>query len=411
MIRFIHCADLHLGRTFQTSADMSEAFIHQAVQSSYRSFEAIIQEAISRNVDFVVISGDVYDQKKRSVRAQWFVKKQAEKLLNHHIPLFIIHGNHDPEVGGHDLIDMPENVHIFPTEVTHKELKTLQGEKVILYGFSYPQSAYTENPVPAYHKVKDELAFHIALLHGQEKGQVGHDPYAPFTLSSLEEKEFDYWALGHIHKRQLLKENPPIVYPGNIQGCHRKETGGKGAYFVELTHSEVRLQFIETAPVRWEQVSISISELHTIDELLDEYHEQIEMMSPSYNWIVMLTIKGQGILHEKLADKKVLDELFHLMEEDIGGEHLWIDRMEIHTQPELDRDAWRIQDHLLGDVVRLRDELEADGMLKEVVSPLFEHRKIRKYINEMDEEEWKQVIESAEGMILTSLLDEGRDEG
>ena len=54
-------------------------------------------------------------------------------------------------------------------------------------------------------------------------------------------KAYDYWALGHIHLRQQLHEEPPIVYPGNIQGRHRNEQGLKGFYEVELSKRSASL--------------------------------------------------------------------------------------------------------------------------------------------------------------------------
>lgn len=411
MIRFIHCADLHFGRTFQTTADMNDRFVQQAVRSTYQSFETIVQEAISREVDFILISGDVYDHKQRSVRGQWFLKKQAEKLDKFNISIYIIHGNHDPIMNDRIEIDMPSNTHIFSTEVSHKIHMTYQGEKVIIYGFSYPQSAYSENPIPLYNKVMaEEHAYHIGLLHGQEKGQEGHDPYAPFTVQSLKEKEFDYWALGHVHQRQVLKKQPAIVYPGNIQGCHRKEVGAKGAYYVELTHSNSRLQFVETSSIRWDHLRLSISGLKTIDELIEKFNEAVEKIDRKT--MMMLTIEGNGLLHEKLTYKKTSDEITTLIYEELTDENIWIDRIKIETQPELQREMWKEQDHLLGDVVRLREEMierRENELAQDVLAPLFSHRKIRSYLEGLTEDEEEEMIEKAERMILTSLLDEGEE--
>ncbi|WP_280768658.1 metallophosphoesterase family protein [Salipaludibacillus daqingensis] len=407
MIRFMHCADLHLGRTFQTTADMNESFIKQAVEATYHSFEGIINEAISRKVDFVLISGDVYDQKKRSVRGQWFLKKQARKLLDASIPIFVIHGNHDPLTSVDTLIDMPENVYIFPKDVSHKIHKTSDGEKVVIYGFSYPQSAYTENPLPLYNKIEsEESAYHIGLLHGQEKGQEGHDPYAPFTVKSLVEKEFDYWALGHVHHRQVLKRQPAIVYPGNIQGSHRKETGAKGAYYVELSHSSCDLTFIETSPIRWEQILLSITGLKKVDELIEKVQDMAEQLTQ--RTIIILTIEGNGILHEQLSHQKNGEELKTLIYEEMANENVWIDRIRIETKPELQKELWRKQDHLLGDVVRLREEMKTEqNEIEEILSPLYTHRKIRSYIDTLTKEEQQDIIDKAETMILTTLLEEG----
>ena len=85
------------------------------------------------------------------------------------------------------------------------------------------------------HVAEDQDAFHIGMLHGSLAGDETHAVYAPFTKSELLAKQYDYWALGHIHLRQQLHEEPPIVYPGNIQGRHRNERGEKGFYEVSLT--------------------------------------------------------------------------------------------------------------------------------------------------------------------------------
>nr|MDK8213685.1 DNA repair exonuclease [Enterococcus faecalis] len=65
-------------------------------------------------------------------------------------------------------------------------------------------------------------------------GNSQQDHYAPFQKSHLQQLAYDYWALGHIHAAQQLSGHTPIVYPGNIQGTHFKETGPKGGVLVSL---------------------------------------------------------------------------------------------------------------------------------------------------------------------------------
>ncbi|MFP3325912.1 DNA repair exonuclease, partial [Planococcus sp. SIMBA_160] len=83
----------------------------------------------------------------------------------------------------------------------------------------YKERAVYENMTSHYVKTTD-AAYHIAMLHGTLAGQEGHDAYAPFQLQQLLSRDLDYWALGHIHKRALLHEDPFIIYPGNMQGRH-----------------------------------------------------------------------------------------------------------------------------------------------------------------------------------------------
>lgn len=111
-----------------------------------------------------------------------------------------------------------------------------------IYGFSYLQQAVTDNMTAQYTKMSD-APFHIGMLHGSVEGDAEHNRYAPFQIRELKEKQFDYWALGHIHKREILSEEPYIIYPGNIQGRHRKETGRRVRTLLNLRNKERSVYF------------------------------------------------------------------------------------------------------------------------------------------------------------------------
>src|SRR5690606_2935920 len=81
--------------------------------------------------------------------------------------------------------------------------------------------------------------FNIGLLHTCATGRAGHEPYAPCRLSTLLSKGYDYWALGHVHQREVLHEHPWVVFPGNLQGRHMKEVGEKGATIVDVEAGRV----------------------------------------------------------------------------------------------------------------------------------------------------------------------------
>ncbi|RKL68525.1 DNA repair exonuclease [Salipaludibacillus neizhouensis] len=407
MVRFIHSADLHLGRSLKASSNMTDPFIYMASQATYHSFEKLVTVAISKKVDFFLVSGDIYDEEQRSIKGQWFFRKQALRLQKESIPLYIIHGNHDPLVYKDNLISMPENVHIFSSKVSSMFLKTEAKEEVYIYGFSYPQVAYMENPVPLYQKERNNEAYHIGMLHGQESGQLGHDPYAPFTVSSLLEKEFDYWALGHVHKREVLTDNPPVVYPGNVQGCHRKESGPKGAYLVEITKKETSLSFIETAPIAWMEIRVSINGLLTVDELIDEVGERIQALEDTRAYILSLVIDGKGKLHKLLGNSEKRKELFELLIEEYSTNDMSIEKLLIQTKSIIDKERWRNQEHLIGDIIRTNEALTADNSeVKERLATLYDHRHIRNYLEHLSDKEQQKLAEEAENILLTTLIGE-----
>jgi DNA repair exonuclease SbcCD nuclease subunit len=387
---------------------MNQAMVNRAIRATYESFSAIVQEAIRKKVDFVLVSGDVYHEEDRSIHAQWFFKQQAEKLHQANITLYVIHGNHDPLIQKEQLIAMPENVHIFPTHVSHTVHTTQSGERAIIYGFSYPERAFMNDPVPLFKKLKEDEAYHIGLLHGQENGLVDHDPYAPFSTVDLKNVGFDYWALGHVHKRQVINSHPPVIYPGNIQGCHRKEQGEKGAYYVEMTKTTTTFTFFGTGPVQWQDITVKVNDMKSIDELMAYTLDTITHLSSSHMYMIHLYFTGPGVLHETLIKKKVQEDLMDILQEELEYDSIWIDKLTVNTAPEIIREKWRHKDHIIGDVIRVREDLSHNDSWKESLSSLINHRKIAPFVEQLTEEDEEEILTKAETMIVTALLEEGK---
>src|SRR5699024_12086412 len=83
----------------------------------------------------------------------------------------------------------------------------------------------------------------------------------------LKGKGYDYWALGHIHQRAILNETPPIIYPGNIQGRHRREPGDKGCYLVEMTSLETTVTYITLYQIEFFNVDEDLSGEEDINDV------------------------------------------------------------------------------------------------------------------------------------------------
>src|SRR5699024_1547924 len=156
--------------------------------------------------------------------------------------VYLSYGNHDYVSGNKLRLSFPENVHVFPNENIQSFLYENNKEPLAkIYGFSYENRVVLENKESQYEVVDSSVPFHIGTLHGSLDGLEGHDPYAPFHLTDLKAKAMQYWALGHIHQRQIISENPHIIYPGNIQGRHRNEAGEKGCYYVQMTEFNTKV--------------------------------------------------------------------------------------------------------------------------------------------------------------------------
>ena len=225
-IRFIHTADLHLGSPFTGISGLASAQRKTFADTVYKAFDTLIDYAVREKPDFMLIAGDIYDGEDRTLRAQYKFQQGMERLNQAGIPVLISHGNHDHLAGGWTRFELPGNVHVFDDKVTNQNFN-ISGNTVTVTGFSYGERHVKEAKINNFPPADGSSAYHIGMLHGSMDGDSSHAVYAPFKKEQLLSKNYHYWALGHIHLRQILHQDPCIVYPGNIQLSHMKETGPK----------------------------------------------------------------------------------------------------------------------------------------------------------------------------------------
>ncbi|MNI01929.1 putative metallophosphoesterase YhaO [compost metagenome] len=313
-LRFIHAADLHLDSPFKGMTGIPERLRDRLRDSTFRALYELLQLAISERVDFMVISGDVYDLADRSLRAQIRFQRTLEQLAQLDIPVYVIHGNHDPEDGRAAKLTWPSTVHFFSTEHVQTVAVEKPGRGVIaqIHGISYPTAAVTDNLALLFRRGELNV-YQIGLLHTNVDGDAAHDNYAPCTKHDLLRAGMDYWALGHVHTRKVLNSEPFIVYPGNIQGRSIRETGPRGCYVVEVQKDGgTELTFHALDRVRWYSTIVSLTGLHTEQELrnkLDQEREFIRRDANGRDAIVRFALEGRGPLHGLLRKGNALAEL------------------------------------------------------------------------------------------------------
>jgi exonuclease SbcD len=401
-ITFIHAADLHLDSPMTGLKTLPHPIFNRLKESTFASFSKIVDAAIHHRVDFVILAGDLFDGEDRSIRAQTRFRKEMERLARYGIPVYIVHGNHD-HLGGKWLnIPFPENVFVFPGEVKMHTFKKNDGTTVSLYGFSYPERNVLEKRVDEYEK-QGEADFHIGILHGNLEGSSEHDRYAPFTVNDLLDKQFDYWALGHIHKRMQLYADPPIVYPGNIQGRHRKETGEKGCYLVSLSESAHELAFIPTSDVIWDEVEVDASDAATLADLHQLCAKAMDdLRKDDIGVIVTIKLKGVALPDQEkvLFDREEL--LLALQDEERDGESsfvwpvdLLIEEVEVFTRDTLSFEADFFQE--------LFKTIDTYENWEECLAPLYRSSQARKYLTPLSRAEKEQMVQEAEKMLIQLL--------
>lgn len=311
-ISFIHVADIHLGSPLVASSEEKQKEINSAIEESLNK---VVELAIDNSVDFVVIAGDLFDGSITNASLAAKFIKIMQPLTNHKIPSYIIWGNHDAE-GKHNLsFSDSEYIHFFKASSPHTFL--INEKHIALHGQSFASQVVKENLAINYPK-KIEGAYNIGVLHTSLDGREGHDTYAPCSLQDLKNKEYDYWALGHIHKREIVNDHrPTVIYSGNLQGRHIKEDNDKGCYLVNIDEKHnVDAQFIPISKVIFLREEINLENIKNKDEVIQLVREHFALNSkPAY---LRLTFSGKTILSSSLENNNMIETLrFELLTKNI----------------------------------------------------------------------------------------------
>ncbi|EAK9015919.1 exonuclease SbcCD subunit D [Listeria monocytogenes] len=392
-IQFLHMADLHLDSPFIGLSTLPQPLFSAIQESTFQSLERITTVAIKEAVDFVLIAGDIYDSEDQSVRAQARFSKEMKRLEVANIPVFMIHGNHDFIEKHKEKLTLPSNVHVFSEQVEVMSHKTATGVSVNIYGFSYNERHIRSSRVDKY-KIQGNADFHIALLHGSEvSSSEEHDVYAPFRVQEISKKSFDYWALGHIHKRQLLAESPSIYYPGNIQGRNRKESGEKGASIITLSEASTTIDFIGTSPIIWEEAVITLPENSEINAFYRETTKLLESyQGRSHSYFLHIIVK--------MENKQKIDtnDWLQMLQEEVeitDNTFVWVHKLTTEITNQSNSQTW-YESHLAGEEIKHSFEtLQDESAFYQAVEALYLESGVSRYLDDLSEIDRERLLHDA----------------
>src|SRR5262249_9605981 len=273
--KFVHAADLHLDSPFRAvSADAPLA--EQFRRATLKAFSRIVDLCLRERVRFLVIAGDLFDQKDRSVRARLALRKELFRLDAAGISTFIVHGNHDPLSDDVGSMAFPPSVKVFGA--CWDEALVLEEGRILcrVQGISYPHERVTEDLSPAFRRQGPE--FTLGVLHANLGRNTEHENYAPCTIEGLASRDLDYWALGHVHTRS---EHPLpgagiAVYPGNPQGRHIRELDERGCVLVEVNESATDRRFFPMDAIRWHRIQVPLTAIKSLEGLEREIQDQLD---------------------------------------------------------------------------------------------------------------------------------------
>lgn len=284
--KFLHAADLHLDSPVQIRSASGSSILPKLSTATLDSFTDLCVFASDEHVDFIVLAGDVYDGIERGLRAQLRLFREISNLRDLGINVYMVHGNHDPIVGSKEIaMKWPDNLYVFPK--SPKTFDLVKDGQVYgrITGMSYESKHETRNLALQFPEVIGSNLFEIAVLHANIGSANEHANYAPATLDDLLSKGYDYWALGHIHKRTVLNDKPKVIYPGNLQGLHLKpsERGPKGAELVKVDAGGISNCPKPFSKVIFDQISFDVSNYKTFESLMRGLDDAIKSLSDNLN--------------------------------------------------------------------------------------------------------------------------------
>ena len=442
-VRFIHTADLHLGSTLHYTGEPVGRVKNILDTAVKKVFKRICDAALEYKVDFMIISGDLFDEKQQSIAANEYFYNQCKRLNEEAINIYIISGNHDASWKIDRLFDPPENVCLMGAEeVEIKEFRDDKGDKIAhIMGQSYrgnsdPRKMYSSYTPP------DEATWNIGLLHSQL--DPNNTSYVPCSYQDLCSKDdLHYWGLGHIHQSRILQKGfPSIVYSGIPQGRDFGEQGLGGCVLVDLIPDKrPQLKFIPTSSVIWKEVEITLEDNknpRNLEELngiiknkaqcmadhVPEINKKFDSIDQSRDedfagYIVRWIIKGRGEIHNILQEQS--EEAIEYMKKNLR-EHLqnsrpfiWTEDIELMTaQPLPSLEELQASDSIFEEIEqviqRCRDNPELQKELLNEFGYIWEgevdHENYSEDKFQLDEATLDKIIELARERIIEKLLEE-----
>ena len=235
-------------------------------------------------------------------------------------------------------IAMPEGVHEFSTRKAETFL--IEDLKVALQGQGFAERQAGDNLAVSYPAAVPGY-FNIGVLHTSLSGRPPHADYAPCSPADLASRGYDYWALGHVHSFEVISDDPPIIYPGNIQGRNIRESGEKGAVLVTVDDGRVRYDRLTLDCARFEAVSVDITPEMTDAAVLTAVEDAVRVYCDAADErpvALRITLEGKTPLTReiKAARRQWQDDIeaaFQRVHAELWLEKLVIALVEDATEP------------------------------------------------------------------------------
>lgn len=370
MVKILHTADVHLDSPLKSLALRNTDLRDKIAAACRAAFSGLVDLAISEQVCAILIAGDLFDGKERSARTGAFLMSELDRLGSAGIRVFYIKGNHDAENPITGTLELPSHVHVFDARGGSEQLV----DGIWIHGVSFADRHAPESLLPRF-KSPQPNAVNIAMLHSSLAGAAGHDTYAPCSVSELTGMGFDYWALGHIHKRQVHSSAPWVVMPGIPQGRDIGEAGPKSATLLTIDGGRIDVTEVNTSIVEFAQIELNITDAESDEALRALIKAQMAAARENISapaGVIRLTLTGKPARHwHVLRDRDIWLEQVSELAQNAGD--LWIDKLIFDISPPNATDsAGSAADELAATMAVIRQEPGFDAMARQEVETVLQ---------------------------------------
>jgi DNA repair exonuclease SbcCD nuclease subunit len=312
-----------------------EAPLGRLQMATRHALANLVELAIEERVDLLLLAGDIFDGDWTHYGTGVHFIAEMARLREAEIPAVMIAGNHDAESKLTKALPFPENVHVLSTREPQSVIFENLG--LAVHGQGYATPAVLDDLSAGYPRRREDL-LNIGLLHTSADGRPGHERYAPCTAAGLDAHGYDYWGLGHVHRREVLKAETPILFPGNLQGRGLRETGAKGATLLQLDHDgHVSHEHRVLDVVRWELLSVDASGCASREEACQQVATRLrEAAKDADGRLLAARIQITGVCQahaQLLADGERLRYEIIAAATDVAGDTVWIEGVQTSTSP------------------------------------------------------------------------------
>ncbi|MDW5299661.1 MAG: exonuclease SbcCD subunit D [Sedimentibacter sp.] len=339
-MKIIHTSDWHLGISLH-NASLAEEQRH--------FIDYLINVVKEKNIDAVVIAGDVFDYSVSSSEAITLYNYAVTRLCNEiGIPVIIAAGNHDGAARLASCNELLKKAGLYINGKLSNDIKAVELENLNIYPLPYfnadeVKALYPEEKISTYSDAMNLVIKNIkqSFQPGKKNILMCHCFVSGSVLSESDRTAmvggtsvvsadifdgFDYVAMGHLHKAQNRGYN--IRYSGSpLKYSFSESTNTKTITILDIS-DEIKVEEIEVIPLRETRVikgtfdevlAVAQNDAHKDDyikiEISDMYAgmEAVELFRTHYN--NLLNISGR--MNEKEENELTVDELYKMTPNDI----------------------------------------------------------------------------------------------